>query len=139
MSNNDRATALIASATWRIVLRGQRLLSSLGPHLGYVRADDSSHGYRAVIATLTAHRAELQSIGGRSLALAGSFARGEARPDSDVDLNAELPAGRSLFDDIHLEQFLEELLGRSVDLIPLDYRIGTRIRAGLEADAIRVV
>jgi len=93
---------------------------------------------RAAIATLTAHRAELQSMGVYSLALAGSVARGDARPDSDIDLIAELRADRSLFDDIRLEHFLEALLGRSVDLIPLDYRIGARIRAGLEADAVRV-
>ena len=92
----------------------------------------------AAIAVLTAHRATLEAMGIRSLALAGSVARDDAGAQSDIDLIADLRADRSLFDDIRLEHFLEDLLERSVDLIPLDYRIGARIRAGLEADAVRV-
>ncbi len=42
-----------------------------------------------VLAILRAHRAELAAFGVKSLALFGSFARDEDRPDSDVD--AEWP------------------------------------------------
>ncbi len=47
----------------------------------------------------------------------GSIARGEARPDSDVDLLVRMERGRSLFDLVGLWQDLEELLGRKVDVI----------------------
>jgi predicted nucleotidyltransferase len=46
----------------------------------------------------------------------GSVARGEARPDSDVDFLVELEAKRTLLDKIALIQSLEELLGRKVDV-----------------------
>lgn len=43
-----------------------------------------------VIATLRAHEAELRAAGVKRLSLFGSVARGDAGPDSDVDLVAEL-------------------------------------------------
>lgn len=46
----------------------------------------------------------------------GSVARGEARPDSDVDFLVELEPERTLLDQIALMQSLEELLGRKVDV-----------------------
>jgi predicted nucleotidyltransferase len=53
----------------------------------------------------------------RVLKLFGSAARGEARPDSDIDLIVEFDGDKSLFDLIALELELEELLGRDVDLL----------------------
>jgi uncharacterized protein len=68
---------------------------------------------------LREHRAELQRLGARRLGLFGSFARGEARPDSDVDLLVELD--RRTFDRyMDLKLRLEQLLGRPVDLVLAD-------------------
>jgi predicted nucleotidyltransferase len=47
----------------------------------------------------------------------GSVARGEDGPDSDIDLLVDFEADSSLFDLLHLTQLLEELLGRSVDVV----------------------
>ena len=47
----------------------------------------------------------------------GSFARGEARKDSDIDILIEFPAGKTLIDLISLEQELEKILKRKVDLL----------------------
>ncbi|MCK4659250.1 MAG: nucleotidyltransferase family protein [Phycisphaerae bacterium] len=47
----------------------------------------------------------------------GSVARGDARPDSDIDLLVDLEPGRSLLDHVGLWQDLEELLGRRVDVV----------------------
>jgi predicted nucleotidyltransferase len=47
----------------------------------------------------------------------GSVARGEDRPDSDVDLLADFPPGLSLFGLSRLEAELESILGTRVDLI----------------------
>lgn len=50
-------------------------------------------------------------------AIFGSFATGNARSDSDLDLLVDLPSGKSLFDLAHLKIQLEEKLGRKVDII----------------------
>ncbi len=48
-----------------------------------------------VLAVLKAHEAELRARGVARVALFGSLARGEARPDSDVDLVVEIdPSSR---------------------------------------------
>jgi len=46
----------------------------------------------------------------------GSVARGEARPDSDVDFLVNIEKGRNLLDRISLIQDLEDLLNRKVDV-----------------------
>jgi hypothetical protein len=47
----------------------------------------------------------------------GSTVRGEALPDSDIDLLVDVEPGRTLLDVIAFEQDLEELLGRSVEVL----------------------
>jgi uncharacterized protein len=47
----------------------------------------------------------------------GSVARGEARPDSDLDLLVDFEPGTSLLDHVGLFQDLEELLGVGVDVV----------------------
>ena len=56
----------------------------------------------------------------------GSVARGEARPDSDVDLLMQFPENSSIFDLVGLWQDLTDLLEREVDLIA-DHPSGGRI------------
>ena len=67
------------------------------------------------------HRDEILDIaarhGARNVRVFGSFARGNARPDSDIDLLVDLEPGRSLLDHVGLWQDLEELLGRRVDVV----------------------
>lgn len=66
-------------------------------------------------------RAEILEIaaehGARNVRVFGSLVRGEARPDSDLDLLVALEPGRSLLDLIGLKQDLEDLLGCRVDVI----------------------
>jgi predicted nucleotidyltransferase len=47
----------------------------------------------------------------------GSVARGEAGPESDIDILVEMEPGRSLFDHAALMLDLEKLLGCKVDVI----------------------
>ena len=71
---------------------------------------DSLHAHRqAILALATQH-------GARNVRVFGSVARGEDRPDSDVDLLVDVEPGRSLLDVIALQQDLEVLLGRPVDV-----------------------
>jgi len=50
-------------------------------------------------------------------ALFGSFVRGEAREDSDIDVVVEFKDGRSLLDLVSLRLELEAELGREVDVL----------------------
>ena len=54
----------------------------------------------------------------RELALFGSVLREDFRPDSDIDVMVtfQKPIRWTLFDLAHMEQELEEILGRKVDL-----------------------
>ena len=47
----------------------------------------------------------------------GSFARRTQQSDSDLDLLVDLAPGRSLLDLIAIQQDLEDLLGRRVDVV----------------------
>ena len=49
--------------------------------------------------------------------LFGSVARGEDKPDSDIDLLVDFEQESSLFDLMRLSRELEELLGRAVDVV----------------------
>jgi predicted nucleotidyltransferase len=49
--------------------------------------------------------------------LFGSVARGDDRPDSDIDLLVDFSQDSSLFDLIRMTRELEELLGHSVDVV----------------------
>ena len=85
------------------------------------------------------HRKDLVAAaaarGVHNLRLFGSVARGEDRPDSDVDLLADLPPGLSLFGLGRVEADLEAILGTRVDLIPAaDLKPG--VRARVERDLV---
>lgn len=70
-----------------------------------------------VLTMLVRHQAELRThFGVRSLLLFGSTARGDARADSDVDLLVEFDRPTGLFGLFALQDRLEALLKRSVDL-----------------------
>ncbi len=60
----------------------------------------------------------------------GSFARGDTNPDSDLDLLVTYKPGTTLFDAIALQDELERVLGRKVDLVSrkhLSKRLAKRI------------
>jgi predicted nucleotidyltransferase len=60
----------------------------------------------------------------------GSFARGDAGPKSDLDLLVTYKPGTTLFDMMSLQDELERVLGRKVDLVSQKYlskRLAKRI------------
>ena len=57
-----------------------------------------------VLKILRQNQAEIKSFGVKSLALFGSVARGDARPDSDVDLLVEFDRPVGLFGLVALQQ-----------------------------------
>ncbi len=88
-----------------------------------------------VLTRLAAHRDELTRIGVRSLSLFGSVARGEDRPESDIDLLVEFNRPTSLFELFAIRRRLEDILGRRVDLVPRD-GLKPRIRDAVLREAI---
>ncbi len=58
-----------------------------------------------------------KSHGATRVRLFGSAARGEIRPDSDVDVLITLEPGRTLLDIVAIKQDLEDLLGREVHVV----------------------
>jgi predicted nucleotidyltransferase len=73
--------------------------------------------------------------GATRVRLIGSVARGEARPDSDVDLLVTWSEGASLLDHSALMLEFENLLGRKVD-IASDGWVKPSIRESVYRDAI---
>jgi predicted nucleotidyltransferase len=70
-----------------------------------------------VLDIISAHRAELtEKYGVKSLAVFGSVARDEAVPASDIDMLVEFHRPVGLFGLFSLQDRLEELFGRKVDL-----------------------
>lgn len=59
----------------------------------------------------------LKNQGVLKAAIFGSYATGEAKPTSDVDLLVELEGRKSLFDLVGLKLDLEDALNKKVDLI----------------------
>src|SRR5258708_7970055 len=72
-----------------------------------------------VVAELAALEKPLRQRGLTSLALFGSVVRGAARPDSDIDLLVDVTpdAQFSLIDLVAVKDFLEDQLGRKVDVV----------------------
>ena len=75
----------------------------------------------AVEPLLIDNRAEILRIakenGATRVRIFGSFARGTARPDSDVDVLVDLQPGSDLFDLIAIKHGIEDILGREVHIV----------------------
>jgi predicted nucleotidyltransferase len=102
--------ALVDAAGYELAMSLRRQPGRLRRLSGPVGRQVRRHR-RDLIAVAAAH-------GITNLRVFGSVARGEDRPDSDVDLLADLPPGLSLFKLGRAEAELEAILSSRVDLIP---------------------
>ena len=90
-----------------------------------------------VIKRIQPHRARLTELGVTSLSLFGSVARGDATETSDIDLLVSFD-GRATFDRyMDLKLFLEDLLGRRVDLVT-EKALREEVRAQVEQELLGV-
>lgn len=80
----------------------------------------------------------LEKHGIERLVAFGSRARGDARPDSDLDLVADVPAGTSLFDMVHIKDELEEAFGIKVNLLTTG-GLRKRMKRHVEEDGVVLV
>lgn len=87
------------------------------------------------------HRDDILRIatqyGASNVRVFGSVARGEARPESDIDVLIHLETGRSLLDIVAIKQELEELLGRKVDVLT-ESSLSPYLREQILMEAIRL-
>ena len=71
-----------------------------------------------ILATLRRHLDEFRTqYAVRSLGVFGSYVRGEASVDSDLDLLVEYDEPPSLFQFVRFQRWLSDLLGIPVDLV----------------------
>ena len=95
-----------------------------------------------IIAQLRAHQAELKASGVVSLSVFGSVARGEERPESDVDVAIRLSdeassGGFAYFGRLDaLAHRLQDIVGRPVDVVTEPVR-KPRLRRAIEKEGAR--
>lgn len=70
--------------------------------------------------------------------LFGSYARGEANRDSDVDIYCSSGDLKSLYDEIDLIDELESALGKKVDLVTIGSKMSDFFKQQLEEDKIKI-
>ena len=92
---------------------------------------------QAILEILRNHREVLAEMGVHTLALFGSAVRGELRPDSDIDLLVDLEPPYTFDRYIRVKFYLEDLLGRPVDLV-MSKTLKSRVRPYVEKEAVYV-
>jgi uncharacterized protein len=100
--------------------------------------DNGNMDCKQVIATLRGCESELRAAGILRLSLFGSTARGDERPDSDIDLLAAFDDTRriSLLDVVGMEEQISRLLGRTVELVE-EGTLKPRVQRNVDAEAVR--
>jgi len=93
---------------------------------------DELHTKKKAISTLGSQ------YGARRIRVFGSVARGEERPDSDVDFLVDFPRGYDLFRQrFPLAEKLSELLHRPVEVIP-EHELNQHIRDQVLKEAVEL-
>lgn len=134
VEERDRVKALAAR-------RGESVQDMLGRLIGKLLEDEDRQppSLSDILMRLRRHKPDLQHRGLAKLWVFGSVVRGEARPDSDIDLAAEFDpqAKVSLTGFARLRGDLSDMLGAPVDLA--EWRnLRPQIRRSAEADAVQV-
>jgi predicted nucleotidyltransferase len=90
-----------------------------------------------LIDAIRARGERLRELRVASLHIFGSMARDEAGPESDVDVLVDFEGPPSFDRYMDLKFFLEDLIGRPVDLVTRA-AVRPRMRLAIEREAIRV-
>lgn len=90
-----------------------------------------------IIATLKENEAALRARGIAHAALFGSRARGDNRPDSDIDIliESDPDAVQDIYSYVALKSYVTKLFGEPVDVIDRNY-LKVFVRESAEADAV---
>ncbi len=122
-----------------VVMRNNRAVAEI---TGAVGGAPAVHARAALADEVLAKKALVRTLarahGVRSALLFGSAARGDDRPQSDIDLMVELEPGRSLLDLTALACDLEEAFGRRVDVVEQS-SVRPVVRAAALREGIRIL
>lgn len=89
-----------------------------------------------VLTLLKSHERQLKKYGIASLSIFGSVARGQGRKNSDVDILVDFEKPVGLFEYARLKMYLEDILGREVDLVTPE-ALREELREDILREAIR--
>lgn len=80
----------------------------------------------------------LRKAGVKRSSIFGSYVRGENKEESDIDILIDFPRSKSLFEFVGLQQELERVLGKKVDLG--EYKtIKPRIKHQILSQQVRIL
>ncbi len=75
---------------------------------------------RKIVNIIRSRDRDLNALGVKRIGLFGSYARGQERPGSDVDILVEFRPGHATYDNLlALHDILTELIGPNVDLVTM--------------------
>ena len=80
----------------------------------------------------------MQKFNIKEVYLFGSYSRGEANNNSDVDIYCESGDLKTLYDEVELKKLLEKSLGKKVDIVTIGSQMNDFFKAQLEEDKIRL-
>ena len=90
--------------------------------------------FEEIINVINAHEFELKKFGVKKIGIFGSFVRGDATDDSDIDFLVELE--HKTFDNyMDLKFYLEDLFNRRIDLVLRD-SLKPRLRVNIEKEVV---
>jgi predicted nucleotidyltransferase/DNA-binding XRE family transcriptional regulator len=116
-----------------------RVFEELGLRIGVEPANKASGPKKQdVLRSLRKVKAQLKAAGVASLALFGSTARGDAGPESDVDIMVDLSIAPSIANIAKVQDLLDEAIGHKVDFTLRDSLRG-EVLAQAEREAIYVI
>jgi len=95
-----------------------------------------------ILKKLRENRKKIERFGVEKIGIFGSFARDEAKENSDIDIVVKFERGKATFKNVAgLVDFLEELFDRKVDLLTPDGIESIRIKGvkeGIKRDIVYV-
>lgn len=91
-----------------------------------------------ILQLLKSQKRRLKKFGVRSISIFGSMARDKARKQSDIDLLVEFEKPVGLFEFARLKIYLEEVLGRKVDLVTPE-ALRKELRENILREAIHAI
>lgn len=91
-----------------------------------------------ITSKLTIHKNQLHSMGVASLMVFGSVAKGQSHQDSDIDVIVDFDERAiGLLEFLNLKMFLENILGKKVDLVTRQ-GLKPQLKDQILKDSIRV-
>ncbi|MEI8103219.1 MAG: nucleotidyltransferase family protein [Chlorobium sp.] len=91
-----------------------------------------------ILAFLKEHKQEIKDkFGATRIGLAGSYARGEANEDSDIDIIVDLHSNNRFRSFFYLQYFLQDALGKRIDLAT-DSSLKPLVRQSVNRDILYV-